>query len=296
MGDRCLVLALDPVTLSSEPGRFAVEINANDIAVMGAEPRWLLAGVLLPSGATEADARAVMEAVQASCARLGVQLIGGHTEITPTVTQTVVAACMVGEVATDSLVTSAGARPGDALLLAGSIAVEGTAILCREAAEELHRRGVPDETIRAGAALLDDPGISVLPAVRALTEVALPRAMHDPTEGGVLTAVRELVTASGAGVRIDADEIPILPACRAVCDALELDPLALLASGSLLAAVAPSDTEAARAALEQAGIQAALIGEVTPQARGLVLVRGRQDLPLPEVERDELARWFESTA
>jgi hydrogenase maturation factor len=293
LGDRTLVLAMDPVTLSAEPGSIAVQINANDIAVMGAEPRWLLASILLPPGSTAADARDVMDGLRERSAELGVYLIGGHTEITPTVTRPVVAACMIGEIAADRLVSSANARPGDVILLAQPVAVEGTGILAAEFASVLREQGVADEVIWKAGNLLREPGICIVPAARALTSALLPHAMHDPTEGGVLTALREMAGAAGVGLRVDADRIPILPECRTICAALGIDPLGLLASGSLLAALEPATLPAAQEALDAAGIESAVIGTVEPADRGLILERDGGEELLPEIERDELARWIE---
>lgn len=293
VGGRYLVLASDPVTLSAQPGRFAVQINANDIAVMGAEPRWLLATVLLPAGSDEAAARQLMDELLSFCTAIGVSLIGGHTEITSSVLRPVVAATMVGEVRPDRLVRSSGARPGDALLLARPVAIEGTAILAGEFAAELRARGVDNATIEAGGRLARDLDISVLPAARALLSATLPHAMHDPTEGGVLGAARELAVASQTGLRIDAGRVPVLPACRAICEALELDPLYLLASGSLLAAIDPADVSRARAALESARIEHAVIGEFMEADTGVILAGDGREERVLTVPRDELARWLE---
>lgn len=287
---RYLILANDPVTLSAEPGRLAVRINANDVAVMGGEPRWLLATLLLPEGTERAAVEGIMAEMLDACADLGVILIGGHSEVTAAVIRPVVVATMVGESFPDRLVTSAGASAGDRLILAGPIAVEGTAILARERSALLRRRGVPDAVITAAAALADDPGISVLPAARALTARVVPHAMHDPTEGGLLAAVREVAEASGVGVILDADRVPIRPETAAVSAALGLDPLALLASGSLLAAVTPVAVAPALDALHAAGIPAAEIGTLHPAAGGMILRRHGQDAPLPIIVQDELAR------
>lgn len=291
VGDRCLVVAMDPVTLSAEPGRIAVQVNANDVAVMGAIPRWLLASIILPADTTEERMRAVLEDVRENCSQIGVSLIGGHTEVSAGVSQPVVVGCMIGEVERDRLVLGSGAEPGDCLLLAGPIAVEGTGILAREHARALQERGVPTRAIAGGAALLHDPGISVLPAVRALLGETRPHAMHDPTEGGLLAAVRELAAVAGAGARLEADLVPIFPECRTICRALDLDPLRLLASGSLLVALAPRDLTVAQGALAGAGIESACIGTILPAEEGMWLARDGSQAPLPEVERDELARW-----
>lgn len=294
VGDRYLVVALDPVTLSAEPGRIAVQINANDVAVMGAEPRWLLAAVLLPPGSTDRDARLVMNQLQSACASLEVGLIGGHTEISPSVTHAVVAACMIGEVSPERLVAGSGAMADDVILLAGPIAVEGTGILAREYADDLRSRGVSEASIVEAASLLEDPGISVLPAVRALMSATRPHAMHDPTEGGLLTSLRELAMLPRVGLRVEAEQVPVLPCCRTICEALGIDPLGLLASGSLLAAIAPGDVTAAQRALAGAGIASAAIGRLLPEEAGMTLVRGGVEGALPEIDRDELARWVDA--
>lgn len=294
--DRYLVAASDPVTLSDRPGEFAVQVNANDIAVMGAEPRWLLASILLPPGSQEEDVRSVMDGLSAGCEGLGVALVGGHTEITAAVSRPIVVATMIGLVSPDDLVTSAGGQPGDTLLLAGPIAIEGTAILAGEYGDLLRERGVDGETLGRAARLLTDPGISVLHAVRAITGESRPHAMHDPTEGGLLSAARELAMASGTGLRLDADRVPVLPATAAICGALKLDPLGLLASGSLLAALYPGAVPDVIATLRKAGVESAVVGELRPPEEGMLQIRDGREQPLPVVERDELARWEAASA
>lgn len=292
-GDRCLVLAMDPVTMSARPGKIVVQINANDIAVCGAKPRWLLAAVLLPTDSGEAQARQVMDDLRHSCAQHGVSLIGGHTEISPSVNQPIVTGCMIGEVDKDRLVTSSGAKPGDMLLLAGPIAVEGTGILGSEYAAVLAAHGVAGDSIAAASALLERPGISIVPMVDALLSVTTPHAMHDPTEGGVLSALGEMLGASGLGAHIEADCIPILAPCQEICAALHLDPLRLLASGSLLAAIDPGDVGAVQGALRDGGFETAVLGAVLPASEGRFIIQNGERSPLPEVERDELARFVE---
>ena len=116
--------------------------------------------------------------------------------------------------------------------------------------------------------------------------------MHDPTEGGIATALLELATAASVGMTIDAERIPILPECRTICDALSLDPLGLIASGALLATLPPSEAERLVATLDQEGIPTSVIGSVTPASEGLRLVSNGTSRPLPTFERDELARFF----
>jgi len=294
-GERLLVVAADPITFATDLiGRYAVAVNANDVAVRGATPRWFLATLLLPPGTTRAGVRAIMNDLAAACRELEIDLVGGHTEVTSGIDRPIVAGAMLGEVAPERLVTTGGARPGDALLLGGALAVEGTAVLAREAAAALKARGVPSATIACAADLLRDPGISVVAMARAVCDVVHPHAMHDPTEGGLATALAELAAASGAGVHLDAPAtLLFLPETRAFCHALGLDPLGLLASGALLAAVDPDDVPAALEALLSSGAGGHVIGRVTPATAGLTMAATEGTVPLPTFARDELARWLE---
>ncbi len=289
-GPNLLVLKTDPITFASaNSGRYLLAVNGNDLAVMGAEPRWLMVTALLPEGIPVDEALALLGDLRDAAAGYGVTLIGGHTEITVGLDRPVLVGCMAGEVPRERLIRTAGARPGDAVLLAGGIAIEGTAILAREHGDELLRRGVARHVLQRAAGWLERPGISVLPAARLLREIPTIRSMHDPTEGGLATGLEELCRAAGVGVRIDAGAIPVLPECRIICDALELAPLGLLASGCLIATMAPDDVPAAMQRLSEAAISGALIGEVLAPG-------DPQCTRLPHFARDELARYLESAA
>lgn len=296
-GDRYLIATTDPITfLADRIGWYAVHVNANDVAVMGGTPRWLLATVLLPASGDTTLVGSIHEQILAACAELEVSLVGGHTEVAAGLDRPIVIGTMLGEVAKERLITSSGARPGDRILVTRGIAVEGTAALAVAAVASLRAAGVEDGAIRRAAALLERPGISVVADARALCAAVRPHAMHDATEGGLATALRELADASGVGVRVDAARIPVLPETRVVCDALGLDPLGLLASGCLIAAVAPEEEQAALASLAAAGATAAIIGEAVPAGDGMRLTTPTGERPWPSFARDELARYLEAGA
>ncbi|HOQ28727.1 MAG TPA: AIR synthase related protein, partial [Armatimonadota bacterium] len=112
MGDRVLVAKTDPITFATDAiGWYAVNVNANDIATMGAEPRWFLATVLLPEGAEERLAEEIFEQIATACEELGIALVGGHTEITYGLSRPVIAGCLLGEAERERLLPSRGARP-----------------------------------------------------------------------------------------------------------------------------------------------------------------------------------------
>ncbi len=293
MGDRYLVAKTDPITFATDLiGWYLVQVNANDLAVMGATPRWLMATLLLPEGVAPEAVRGIFAQLLQACEALGVTLVGGHTEVTYGLPRPIAIGAMLGEALKDRVVLTSGARPGDSLILTKGIAIEGTAILAREAGGALRRAGLPQEAIQRARGLLFSPGISVLKDAAIACQAARVHAMHDPTEGGLVTGLLELARAADVGVEVDAQRIAVLPECRAFCEALGLDPFGLIASGALLAAVAPEDAVSLIEALGRQGIPAREIGRVTHARDGLKLrtADGLRDLPV--FERDELARFF----
>jgi hydrogenase expression/formation protein HypE len=293
MGDRLLVVKSDPITFATERiGWYVVQVNANDVACLGARPRWFLCTLLLPEGCPPPLAEEVFRQVVEACRALGVSLIGGHTEVTYGLARPLAIGAMLGEVGRGRLVRPGGARPGDLLLLTKAIALEGTALLAREAAPALLQRGVPPEVVSRAQGLLTHPGISVVEEALAAAATGWVHALHDPTEGGLATGLWEMAALAGVGLEVDGDAIPLLPECQAICRALGLDPLGLLASGSLLIASPPEGYEAVRQAVEEVGAPCAVIGRVLPPGEGLLLLRGGRREPLPLFPRDEVARWF----
>lgn len=294
-GDRLLVAKTDPVTFATDLiGWYTVNVNANDIATMGADPKWFMATLLLPEAASEGEIRSIFDQIAQACRGLGVTSVGGHTEVTIGLDRPIMIGCMMGEVQKDRLITSSGASDGDVIILAGPIAIEGTALLAREAGEELREKGMSEGNLAEASQLLFDPGISVVAAARAATRAGGVTALHDPTEGGLATGLMELAAASEVGIEIDAEAIPTLALTREICAALSLDPLGLIASGSLLIAAEAAGAEAILAALREAGKESAAIGRVVPGSDGVSLVSGGIRRALPQFDRDEVARFFDS--
>lgn len=293
-GDRYLIAKTDPITFATdEIGFYAVNVNANDVATSGGVPRWFLATLLLPAGAThEALVRSIFAQIDAACRELGIALVGGHTEVTHDLDRPVLVGFMLGEVGKEELVVGDGAQVGDRLLLTKGVAVEGTSIIARELRDDVSARGVDAETVRRAADFLHDPGISVLREARIAVGAGAVHAMHDPTEGGLATGLHELAIASGVGLQVHFDAIPILPETESFCELLGLEPLGLIASGSLLIAADPGDADAIAAAIRAEGIACAEIGEVVAADRGLKLRRGLSWFDLPRYDQDEIAKVF----
>jgi hydrogenase expression/formation protein HypE len=290
LGATTLVVKSDPITFASEsPARYLVDVNANDLACLGATPRWLMVTALLPEGTTEQLVESHFRELRDACLQRDISLVGGHTEITSGVGRSILVGVLIGEVEGGKLLRPGGARAGDRLLLTRAIALEGTALIARELGDRLS--GVVDPALIARAAgLLSDPGISVVPEAMALLEAGGVTALHDPTEGGLATGVRELALAAGCGATIDREAVPIMPETAAIADALGLDPLGMLASGSLLAAVDAGAVERLISVSNALGFHLSPIGEVTDQVGRFRLRANGVEQELPVYESDEITR------
>jgi len=292
-GERLLVAKSDPVTFAADAiGWYAVHVNANDIACMGGRPAWFLATVLLPEECAEGLPGEIFSQISDACDSLGVALVGGHTEVTHGLDRPIIAGSMLGEVERERLVRPETARVGDALILARGIAIEGTSVLAREKREALAELGVPNDALDRAAAYLHDPGISVVSAARAICDAVPVRALHDPTEGGLATALNEVAAACSLGIEVDGAAIDVLPETLAICEAAGLDPLGMLASGALLAVVPDGDSDAAIAALNAAAAPARRIGSMVASKDGVIMAVNSGRRAVPTFARDEVARFL----
>lgn len=292
-GGPCLLLAKsDPITFATdEIGFYAVAVNANDIATAGGRPRYFLATALLPGNETSpALVTAVFSQLARACDDLDIALVGGHTEITAGLDRPIISGTMLGEVARDRLVTNAGVQVGDAILLTKALAIEGTSVIAREKRQELLAAGFAPHWLDECAHMLHCPGICVLPESHAIVSAVLPHAMHDPTEGGLATALWEMATAAGVGIELHRRAVPICHHTAILCRHFGLDPLGLLASGSLLVALSEADAQTAIRACHDRGIACVRIGRATHPSAGVVSVSDGVASPLPRFDQDELTR------
>lgn len=253
--DEILVMSTDPITGTAiDIGHLAVDITANDIASSGAEPFGILLTVLMPPDSTEAELKEIMTEISHSCDKLGIAVIGGHTEVTDVVNRPVVSVTGVGKAKKDSLILTSGARPGMDLVLTKWAGLEGTSIIASEKREELMKKFPQDFVDRA-------IGFSLLISVVNDGHIAAAEgaaAMHDVTEGGIFGALWEMGEASGVGLTVDIEKIPLRQETVEICDYFGIDPYCLIGSGSML--IAAENGGKIVDALLRAGINAAVIG------------------------------------
>ena len=280
------VISTDPITGTvKDVGMLAIQITANDLASSGAEPVGVMLTVLLPEEITEEDIREMMRQIEEACARFHIQVMGGHTEVTRAVTQPVISVTGVGKVREDRLVSTAGAKPGQDILVTKWIGIEGTSIIAKEKEEELLGR--------FSAAFVDtakgfDRYLSLLPESAIAVEHGV-SAMHDVTEGGIYGALWEVAEASGIGLEIDLKAIPIRQETVEICEYFELNPYYLISSGCMLMA-ADRGHDLARK-LEASGIPAAVIGKAT-DGKARRVWNGGEESFLERPKPDELYKIY----
>jgi hydrogenase expression/formation protein HypE len=290
LGEKYLVVKTDPITFTTEHlGWYAVNINANDIAALGARPRWFLATLLLPEKKTNSNlVRRIFQDTLRACRTLGVTLCGGHTEVTAGLNRPIVVGQMLGEVEKLNLVRKESQRPGDAVLLTKGIAIEGTAILAREKRQAL-RAKLSGPTVRRARQLLFNPGISVVRDAQIAIHAGDVHAMHDPTEGGLLSGLYEIARAGGVGLRIWKERVPVFSETRVFSQVLRFDPFALIASGALLVVCSRESAPRILQAYRRRRITVAIIGQVCRESEGIRIVAGGRDRPLRLPAQDEIA-------
>ena len=290
-GASCIAVTTDPITFAVDSiGYYAVTVNANDIAVTGAVPRWFFPTLILPRETTQADVVTVFSQIAAAASAIGVTVSGGHTEISTAVTRAVICGTMIGTVDQEALKLKSSIEPGNVLVMTKTAGNEGTAILAREFKERLAASGLTTEELSAAEGFLDR--LSVLPEARIGASLPSVKAMHDVTEGGVATAIYEVSAASGCGVEVELEAIPVDPVTKRLCRVCGLDPLGLIGSGSLLTVIEADWVNGYLQALGAAGIPAAVIGRITGRGKGITATFCGEPAGFPEFKADEIARMF----
>jgi hydrogenase expression/formation protein HypE len=263
LGDgETLVVSSDPISLAADrAGTLGVYVACNDVAASGADPEFLTNVIFLPEK-DEETLTTLTDQLDAAADDLGVTIVGGHTEYVPALARPLLSLTAFGR--TDHHVPTGGAQPGDSVLLTKGAAIEGTGILATDFAAEARAAGVDRSILDRAAGFFEE--ISIHPEAKRLRGVAT--AMHDPTEGGVITGCVELAAASGVDLAVERDAIPVRSETAPICEALGVDPLRIFGSGALLATVPPGVVDTALDALDGAETEASVIGEVQEPVNG----------------------------
>lgn len=294
-GETLIAVHPDPISGAIKHlGTLSIVIPANDVAMVGAHPRFFTSVLLLPENAGEDLVEGITNSILRALRRYGASMVGGHTEFTDSVARPVVVTTAFGFLRAGRLVRIDGVKEGDVILISKYAGIEGTAVLSSDFRHILKSRGLSEEVLDLGENMVEE--VSVVEEAELLSAANLVNAMHDPTEGGVLGGLAEMAYASGKLIRVYADKIPVSPVTAKVVEALGVDPLKMLSSGALLASVPKERAEEAAELLEKNGVRASIIGEVLPRSGGsplLELVRGasKELIYDPYVEDEVMKLW-----
>lgn len=282
-GEYALVMSTDPITgAASEVGRLAVHINCNDIASNGIEPLGLMMTILAPVGTTENEIDEIMKQASSEAAELNVEIIGGHTEITEAVNRIVISATAIGRQLKSNIVKNSGAKVGDRIVMTKTAGLEGTSIVAYDLEEKLSST-LSREIIENAQKMVKD--ISVVKEGVIAGKIGV-SSMHDVTEGGILGAIWEICKASKVGCNIYKDRISIAQETTEICNFLEIDPLKLISSGTMLIIVNPDKEEQLTKKLNESGVSASVIGEIIEEGR--YLIEHNEKIAIQPPESDEL--------
>jgi hydrogenase maturation factor len=294
-GDKYLVAKTDPITFATDQiGYYVVNINVNDLVCTGAKPLWFQSTILLPEKNTTAELiEQIFEDINNTCKSMDITVIGGHTEITSQLNRPVIIGSLIGEVEKNKLVLNSGAEAGDALILTKGIFIEGTSIIGREKEKVLTDQGFNNDFIQKCQDYLFNPGISVFKEARLVHDNFQIKSCHDPTEGGIYTAIAEMTNTSMTGVVIEEEKITILPEPKVFSELFDLNPFNTISSGSLLIAVNKEDSADVIDLLRNNNIIAEIIGKFVSKDKGLrVKKKDGRSYQLKYSETDEITKIF----
>lgn len=280
--DEVLVMSTDPITGTVQDiGTLAVHITANDIASNGAEIIGIMLTILLPEGTLESDLKAMMQEIEAVCSKLEIDVIGGHTEITKAVNQPIVTVTGVGKMKRNEVIKTAGAKPGQEIVMTKWAGIEGTAIIATAKEEELKTKY--NASFVDGAKKLIEH-ISVVPEAMVAKSAGV-TSMHDITEGGIFGALWEIGVASKVGLEVDLKKIPLKQETVEICEFYDINPYMLISSGCMLII-----TDKANQLVDQLkakGITSAVIGRIT-EGNDRIIINEDERRYLEPPKSDEL--------
>jgi len=292
-GDSYLVLKNDPITFTPENiGWYAVQINVNDIVTTGATPKWMLATVLLPENITTKEmVKTISSQLFSACREKNISFIGGHTEITHGINRPIISATLIGEVEKNNLITPGGVQIGDDILLTKGIAIEATAILANDFESFLKNSLLQEEIIEAKNYIYD-PGISVYKDSIIAIQSGGIHAMHDPTEGGLSSALWEMAIVSDKSFLFYEDKVMCSNLSRKICAHFEMDPINSISSGALLMTVDPNFSQNIITELKNNGIECSIIGTIISEGANVEIenYKGRNILIRPD--RDDITNVY----
>jgi len=238
--------------------------------------------ILAPIGTTEDEIENIMKQAGEEAAKLNVEIIGGHTEITAAVNRIIVSATAIGKQLKEKIIKTSGAKPNDKIVMTKTAGLEGTGIIAYDLQKKLSST-ISQEIIQNAKSMVDNISVVKEGIIGGKIGVS---SMHDVTEGGILGAVWEVCEASKVGCNIFRDKIALAEETIEICKFFNIDPLRLISSGTMLITVRPEKEKELIEELNKSGIQAAVIGEITEKGR--YIIENNEKIEIEPPESDEL--------
>ena len=291
LGDKVLVAHTDPITGASElAGWLSVHVVANDVATRGVKPSWLLSTLLLPENITGEEMQGLVKQIRTAADEIDTTIVGGHTEVTPGIDRPIIITTAFGIGSKDRYLTTSGTREGDLLVATKAVALEGTSIIATDFYDKLVGKVDPLLLENAKKFIRE---ISVVREALIATRIDGVHAMHDATEGGVLSAALEMAYASQLSIVVYEDKIPLRKETAQICSLLGIDPLKLISSGTLLIAVDPTTSQTLVRSLEEASIRTSIIGEFRKNGPSILVKKSGERVPIELPVNEELWKLFQ---
>lgn len=279
------VMSTDPITAAiSEIGRLSIHISCNDIASNGIQPLGIMLAVMLPEGTTEEEIEEMMRQAGEASEELGVEIIGGHTEITPAVAKPVIVSTAIGRGEKWASQHTENMKPGDYIMMTKYAGLEGTGVIACDFEDRLAEI-LSQEEIEEAKSLLNQ--VSVVKEGVAAGKIGT-HGMHDVTEGGILGAVWEMCQIAETGAELWIDQIPLKPVTKKVCDYFDIDYLRLISSGCMIIMTAPDKKEEMEAAMKDAGVEISCIGVIKEASEGICMKIDEEKIEIAPPASDEL--------
>jgi len=283
-----IALTCDPITgTSTHIGSFAVHVVANDLICAGADPVGLLISIVLPTNSDENQIQSIMKDVDLISKKLGIAVLGGHTEISEVVNRTLIHCFGVGRVKRNQIPDVERVQPGDSIIITKGAGIEGTAILANLYSDQL-------STQYGRSFIQKAQGFIKLLSVVPEGKIALkhfPHCLHDATEGGLLGALWEVCVGQNLGFTIKEQSVALQPETKIICDCYQINPLKLISSGTLI--IFTPNPLPLLEDLQKASIPAFQIGIITNSNDKILIHTNGHNEIIDSCPQDELWRIME---
>lgn len=286
LGGKRYAFTSDPITFTSkEAVYYLFSVNINDTISMGARPEFFALNLLFREGVSQDEIERIFKEIAQYSSLYNICIITGHTEVTPGLKSDILSGFMFGSVIRD--LGPEKIREKDVIVQIKGVAIEGTAILAREKESELLRE-FGFEFVQRCKSFLFDPGICLYGVGLEVLEKFSIHSLHDPTEGGIQTAIYEVLQAANMGAEIFEDEILIYEETREISNFFKINPLGLISSGCLLAILEEDEGDKLCGHLNSLGIPARIVGKVLGPGSGIFLIKDGKREELRPFERDQI--------